>query len=165
MLKPKQDIKNIISIQQEILLNWNENRVESLTKLSSLIQDNIDHKATLQTNETFKRLQECQIESTKEIRIFALKVMAQLLSSGVLGDYFSKYHYDIFILRSIVRDGRYESERHQALQLIYKVIEYQTDSNIIPQSLLRVVVALADQMDDRLRPIAIECLCEQCIHF
>jgi hypothetical protein len=64
----------------------------------------------------------------------------------------------------LTRDSRYDTERMQAVRLLYKLME-QPGCNIIlldylPLSLVRVLVALSEQPDDRLRSLAMELICE-----
>lgn len=64
--------------------------------------------------------------------------------------------------RTLVKDARFDAEREQAFRFVRRLIDHPMGSNLFPQSICRVLVAICDQFDDRFRNIAVETLCELC---
>ena len=63
----------------------------------------------------------------------------------------------------MIRDSRYDNERTQAMKLLYRLLENLPNQDL-PLGIIRVLVAIADHMDDRMKNISIELLCEQGFH-
>ena len=62
--------------------------------------------------------------------------------------------------RALTRDQRYDVEREQALKLVRSIIDMPGGVDLIPQSLVRTIIAIAEQSDDKLRNVSLETLCE-----
>jgi len=71
-----------------------------------------------------------------------------------------QHHFDIFIVRSLTRDQRYDVEREQALKLIRSLVDIPGTVDLIPQSVIRIVIAIAEQSEEKFRNICIETICE-----
>ena len=107
----------------------------------------------IHTRSLFFRLQECQIESTKEIRTLSYRILEYLLPETSYQDIFQVYHWDVFLsrfafqnflmlalCRTLISDARYDMERQQALSLLFKYLERPEGSfflYLISKDLLR----------------------------
>ncbi|KAJ3323507.1 hypothetical protein HDV06_001784 [Boothiomyces sp. JEL0866] len=145
-----------------LIKNWDVNKSESLAKLNRMLA-NKANRAKLQIHDIFKRLRLCLVDPTKETRSASYQILEKMVTENCMEYLFKKYHFDVFILRTLSRDSRYDSERQQAMLLLVKIIEFPEGPNILPYSIIRMFVSLADQQDDRLRNTAIELLCELAI--
>lgn len=67
-----------------------------------------------------------------------------------------------------MRDSRYDYERQQTMKVLYKYLDqpegidllYIIGAETLPLSILRAIVALSEQLDDRMRNSSIEMICE-----
>ena len=75
-------------------------------------------------------------------------------------DIFNDYHLDVFLIRTLVRDSRFDTEREQAFRYIRRYLEHPGGPQNIPQSVVRILVSLLEQLDDKFCAIAAETLCE-----
>ncbi|KAJ3087070.1 hypothetical protein HK102_011873 [Quaeritorhiza haematococci] len=103
----------------------------------------------------------CLVDPAKEVRANAFRVFRHLAATAdILGIMLDTAHVDVFIIRALNRDSRYDVEREQALKLVRAFLDVQDGWTLIPQSVVRTVVAIAEQNDDKFRNICIETLCE-----
>ncbi|KAI8823473.1 Rapamycin-insensitive companion of mTOR, N-term-domain-containing protein [Fimicolochytrium jonesii] len=66
-------------------------------------------------------------------------------------------------MRTLTRDQRYEVEKEQALKLVRSFLDMNGGADILPQSLVRSLVSLAESADDKFRGVCLETLCELAI--
>lgn len=64
-------------------------------------------------------------------------------------------------IRALVRDSQQDYEREQAVKLIRAFVDNEALS-FVPQSVVRALVAIAEQTGDKLRNICLETLAEIC---
>jgi rapamycin-insensitive companion of mTOR len=64
-------------------------------------------------------------------------------------------------IRALVRDSQQDYEREQALKLIRAFVDNEALA-YVPQSVVRALVAIAEQASDKLRNICLETLAEIC---
>ncbi|KAJ3033210.1 hypothetical protein HDV00_006653 [Rhizophlyctis rosea] len=69
-------------------------------------------------------------------------------------------HTDVFIIRALTRDQRYDVEREQALKLVRTLLDIPGGVELLPQSIVRTIIAVAEQSDDKMRNVSLETLCE-----
>lgn len=62
--------------------------------------------------------------------------------------------------RALTRDQRYDIEREQAIRLIRSLIELPYAAEKMPHSIVRTLIAVAEQPDDKFKLICLETLCE-----
>ncbi|KAI9140964.1 Rapamycin-insensitive companion of mTOR, N-term-domain-containing protein [Paraphysoderma sedebokerense] len=96
----------------------------------------------------------------KEIRATALRAFRYLSRNITAVQLMIRYHIDYFLVRTLIRDQKYELEREQSLKLIRRWISIPNAAEIIPASIIRVLVSIAEYPDDKLRMICVETLCE-----
>jgi rapamycin-insensitive companion of mTOR len=78
---------------------------------------------------------------------------------------FKDGNVEIFIVRTLTRDHRYDVEREQAIRLIRACIDIPGASEHIPQSVVRILVSISEQPDEKLKVVCLETLCELGIIF
>ncbi|KAG0275117.1 hypothetical protein BGZ95_009172, partial [Linnemannia exigua] len=83
-----------------------------------------------------------------------------LSGSGPLGPILTAHKVDVFIVRSLMADHRLESERIEALKLVRCFVTTKEGMQHISDSILRAVIAIAEQMDEKLRNACLETLGE-----
>jgi hypothetical protein len=110
--------------------------------------------------------------------IFGLRVQAMLLSDNrevvAAGYRVIRYaitdrrslqlirglHTDYLVILSLVKEGKASVEREQALKLVRAFLDVKDGIEEVPRSVIRVIVAVAEHTDDRLKNIAILTLAE-----
>ncbi|KAG0378575.1 hypothetical protein BGX24_003458 [Mortierella sp. AD032] len=83
-----------------------------------------------------------------------------LSGSGPLGPILTAHKVDIFIVRSLMADHRLESERIEALKLVRCFVTTKEGMQHVSDSILRAVISIAEQMDEKLRNACLETLGE-----
>ncbi|KAL2912185.1 hypothetical protein HK105_208318 [Polyrhizophydium stewartii] len=141
-------------------------RLDALAKVQSvfdLVRRTIpNHEATdplLVTESVIKRQALISASAGTEIRVATYKIMRILVSPSSVRILFSS-HIDLFIIRTLIRDPRYDSEREQAIRFIRACIEEPEGPHFVPMSVVRALAAIAEQLDDRFRTICLETICE-----
>ncbi|KAI8055952.1 Rapamycin-insensitive companion of mTOR, N-term-domain-containing protein [Syncephalis plumigaleata] len=99
-------------------------------------------------------------DRVSELRASALRVVRQTMIHREAIQLLKDLQIDIFIVQSLTRDQRYEWEREQAIKLIRVCVEVPRGAEVIPESILRAMVAIAEQVDDAYRNLCLETLCE-----
>ncbi|KAJ3205643.1 hypothetical protein HDU82_005063 [Entophlyctis luteolus] len=98
----------------------------------------------------------------KEIRANAFRILRHVASAeGVYAVRRSMtLGIDIFIVRALSRDNRFDLEREQAIKLVRAFLEIEGAVKLLSTGLVRVLVALAENPEDKLRIVALETICE-----
>ncbi|GAA5860724.1 hypothetical protein JCM3774_006265 [Rhodotorula dairenensis] len=103
--------------------------------------------------------------ATTEVRAAAYRLLRHLLVDANDAAQLTRHHLEYFLVKTLARDARFELEKQHALRLVRSMIEHagtrlQEAQDIIPISVLRAVIAIADAADERLRLAALEVLGE-----
>ncbi|KAL5037102.1 hypothetical protein BDV3_006204 [Batrachochytrium dendrobatidis] len=161
------------SLLLETVSNLNESaqtRLDALTKTLTILDlvkktnsGSGPAMSVLFVNSIIKSIRGCLGDSAKEIRIVAYKILRTLISASTITLFFVNHHIDIFIIRTLIRDTRYDSEREQAIRFIRAYLDEPEGANIIPMSIIRAIVAIAEQIDDKFRSVCLETICELAI--
>ncbi|KAI8898408.1 Rapamycin-insensitive companion of mTOR, middle domain-containing protein [Globomyces pollinis-pini] len=158
------NIEQLQSALDKYVGDFDGNRMDTMGKLTKwLTKCDVHLKSELKLHALLACIRNCQIDSTKELRTMSYRALEQILSTNAIHIIFKEFHFDIFFVRAIIRDSRYDSERQQVMRVILRVLEHPDGHNILPLSIVRVLVSLADQLDDRLRNSAVCILCEYAI--
>lgn len=107
-----------------------------------------------------RALRSCIQDNSKELRANTYRVMRYLTTNAERIKMVFDSRIDMFMVTSLTRDGRYDIEKEQAFKLIRSIIDVRGGCDLIPQSIIRILVALAEQIDEKYRNISIETLCE-----
>ncbi|KAJ3178983.1 hypothetical protein HDU87_003252 [Geranomyces variabilis] len=134
--------------------------LNTLTKLVSCVPDIRDYASAEQI---VSSLRSCLVYQSKDLRAHAFRVLRLVATDIEWLEEFVDAHIDIFVMRALTRDQRYEAEREQALKLIRQFLDIPGGAEVLPQNLARITVAVAEQVDDRLRNLCLETLCELAI--
>lgn len=62
-----------------------------------------------------------------------------------------------------MRDARYDSEKEQTMRFVRAFLDHELGPSLLPISIVRVLVAIGEQVDDKFRHIAIETISELAI--
>ncbi|TPX62078.1 hypothetical protein PhCBS80983_g00632 [Powellomyces hirtus] len=138
-------------------------RAEALTALMKVINIVPDIRDYVAADRVVRSIRSCLLIQSKEIRANALRVLRHLAFDIEMLETMVDSHIDIFVMRALTRDQRYEVEREQALKLIRTFLDIPGGAHLLPQNLARILVAVAEQPDDRYRNVCLETLCELAI--
>ncbi|KAJ1336962.1 hypothetical protein BSLG_006722 [Batrachochytrium salamandrivorans] len=114
----------------------------------------------LSSEPILQKLRLCLGDPIKDIRVATYKILRALVSADTVKTFFHRHHLDLFIIRTLIRDARYDSEREQAIRFIRAFLDETDGSQLIPMSIVRSLVAIAEQIDDRFRNVCLETICE-----
>ncbi|RUS19260.1 hypothetical protein BC937DRAFT_87759 [Endogone sp. FLAS-F59071] len=101
----------------------------------------------------------CLADTAKEIRVAGFRALRHLIQSEDDVRVIMRMHLEIFIVRALTRDQHHEAEREQALKLVRAFIEVGA-VGYVTQGIMRAVVAIAEQSDDKLRNMCLETIAE-----
>ncbi|KAJ3124003.1 hypothetical protein HK098_001434 [Nowakowskiella sp. JEL0407] len=107
-----------------------------------------------------KSLRLCAIDPAKEVRANAYRVLRHIITTDKLAALASESHIDIFILKALTRDARYDLEREQALKYIRGLVDFPGGVDSISPAVMRVLIAIAEHTEDKFRNICLETICE-----
>eukprot|EP00842_Homolaphlyctis_polyrhiza_P000222 jgi/Hompol1/11/HPOL_002424-RA len=113
----------------------------------------------LMSDSVLKSIRLCLADGTKEIRIGGYRLLRMLVNPLSVAKLLS-FNMDLFIIRTLIRDPRYDSEREQAMRFIRGCLDQPDGAAHIPMSIARILVAVAEQLDDRFRSACLETVCE-----
>lgn len=105
------------------------------------------------------------------IRIFLLHPKSEVIAAGyrmaryAMTDIDSikslrRLNIDIFIIRTLTKDSKSQIERTQAIKLVRTILDAPMGVNEISLGIVRALISVCEQSDDRLRNICIETLTE-----
>ncbi|KAI9485740.1 MAG: Rapamycin-insensitive companion of mTOR, N-term-domain-containing protein [Benjaminiella poitrasii] len=137
-----------------------ESKMEKLEILIRVLKNTTGIDAHCPRKKIILCLRRCIVSLHREIRMMGLRALRLLVEGPEDVKIMMDYHLDLFCTRALARDqDGYEPEREQTIKLIRSFIEYGGVKHI-NQSIVRAVVAIAEQQDCRLRNIALETLAE-----
>ncbi|KAJ3027756.1 UNVERIFIED_CONTAM: hypothetical protein HDU68_003201 [Siphonaria sp. JEL0065] len=112
-----------------------------------------------------KSLRCCLTDPGKEIRANAFRILRHIVTSDGLSAVRGciAVGIDVFIVRALTRDNRFDLEREQGIKLVRAFLDVDNAVSSLNTSIVRMLVALAENPDDKLRVIALESICEMAI--
>ncbi|KAI9599428.1 Rapamycin-insensitive companion of mTOR, N-term-domain-containing protein [Syncephalis fuscata] len=129
----------------------------TLTKLIATMQE---HKETVPIDAILKGVRPFLNDRVSELRASALRTVKCAMVNREAIQLLKDLQIDIFVVQSLTRDQRYEWEREQAIKLIRTCLEIPRGAEVIPESILRAMVAIAEQVEDTYRNLCLETICE-----
>ncbi|ORX78342.1 hypothetical protein K493DRAFT_321236, partial [Basidiobolus meristosporus CBS 931.73] len=135
-------------------------RLEQLIVLTELMKREAHKLSQEQTLTVIKSLRLCLVEQNKEIRWMGFRICRYLLTSPHSPQLMFEFHFDLFIIRTLMRDQKFDPEREQALKLTRGLISCANKTSFIKPGIVRALIAIAEQPDDRIRLVCLETLCE-----
>ncbi|KAK9701524.1 hypothetical protein K7432_011683, partial [Basidiobolus ranarum] len=137
-----------------------QERLEHLNVLTELVKHEASKLSQDQTLTVLKSLRLCLGEQNKEIRWMGFRLCRYLLLSPHSPSIMLELHVDLFIIRTLMRDQKFDPEREQALKLTRGLLSCPETSKFIKPGIVRALIAIAEQPDDRIRLVCLETLCE-----
>ncbi|KAK5821402.1 Rapamycin-insensitive companion of mTOR, N-term-domain-containing protein [Linnemannia elongata] len=135
-------------------------RLENLSNLVNILKQNLHIHPGYPLQELVGCLRFCLASTVREIRLNAYRCLRLLSAAGPLGPILTSHKVDIFIVRSLMADHRLESERIEALKLVRCFVTTKEGMQHVSDSVLRAVIAVAEQTDEKLRNACLETLGE-----
>ncbi|KAI9208047.1 Rapamycin-insensitive companion of mTOR, N-term-domain-containing protein [Polychytrium aggregatum] len=139
-----------------------EVRVDAVTSLVKLMKKvgDIDLATNFPLEESVRSLRACVLDPSKELRMYGYRALRHMTTGLRIIKLFFEYRLDIFIVRSLTRDIRFDEERVHAIKLIRSIIDVPEGADYIPQSIVRILVSIVGQADESFRNVCLETLCE-----
>ncbi|KAJ3208873.1 hypothetical protein HDU67_006498 [Dinochytrium kinnereticum] len=131
-----------------------------LDYMNSLLRVLRTAKEPLDLDPILECLRSCLCDSAKEIRANAFRILRHIVTDASVALAMMSYQIDLFIVRALTRDQRNDLEREQALKLVRAFVDGSGGAGIVPHSIVRTLVAIAEQPDDKFRIVALETVCE-----
>ncbi|KAG0034907.1 hypothetical protein BGZ81_002314 [Podila clonocystis] len=135
-------------------------RLEHLSSLVNILKQNPHIHPGYPVQELVSCLRFCLASTVREIRLNAYRCLRLLSGTGPLGPVLTAHKIDVFIIRSLMADHRLESERIEALKLVRCFITTKEGMQHISDGVMRAVIAIAEQSDEKLRNACLETLGE-----
>ncbi|KAF9316914.1 hypothetical protein BG003_001402 [Podila horticola] len=135
-------------------------RLEHLSSLVNILKQNPHIHPGYPVQELVSCLRFCLASTVREIRLNAYRCLRLLSGTGPLGPVLTAHKIDVFIIRSLMADHRLESERIEALKLVRCFITTKEGMQHISDGVMRAVIAIAEQTDEKLRNACLETLGE-----
>jgi hypothetical protein len=162
VLQNVSDLLERVKLKEETL----QNRLDTLNSLAKLIKSGGNIEQTEYVESILHTMKFCLCMPVSELRAAAYRVIRYLLREKDTLDKFWQMGFEVFLLRTLAReskekDVRSDVEREQALRLVRSVMEINSaEAIVIPRSIVCILGAMAEQVEDRLRIVALETLCE-----
>ncbi|KAF8965157.1 hypothetical protein BGZ46_000655 [Entomortierella lignicola] len=135
-------------------------RLEYLLNLVNILKQNHYIHPGYPLQELVSCLRICLASTVREIRLNAYRCLRLLSATGPLGPVLTVYKIDLFIIRSLMSDHRMESERIEALKLVRCFVTTKDGMQHVSDGVIRAVIAIAEQNDEKLRNACLETLGE-----
>nr|CAG8581665.1 1986_t:CDS:2 [Entrophospora candida] len=108
-----------------------------------------------------KPLRYCVSDPIKEIRIVGYRLLRYLITDTKSLEDIINLNYKIFIMRSLSKDPRsFNDEREEVLKLVRSFFDVPNGIKLIPLGILKSIVSIAEQSDDKLKIMSLETLIE-----
>lgn len=122
----------------------------------------INLKLILNVDSLMRSVRYLLVDPFKDMRLLALRIVKYFLNSAArVKAAFQQHHLDVLLCRILTRESKlHVEERDYTVRVVRACLDVVDGAQYLPQSVVRVLVAIAEQPDDRLRCIAIETLCE-----
>ncbi|KAJ3411340.1 hypothetical protein HDV05_002361 [Chytridiales sp. JEL 0842] len=137
-------------------------RLEYMNNLLKQLRSMRDSDMLAVLHPVILTLRGCLNDSTKEIRANAFRILRHMVIGEHVVKEMMSASLDLHLVRAMTRE-RHDLEREQGLKLFRAFIDCPDGSAHIPQSVVRVIVAIAEHVEDKFRSVCIETLCELAI--
>ncbi|KAF2645104.1 hypothetical protein P280DRAFT_466340 [Massarina eburnea CBS 473.64] len=106
------------------------------------------------------RMQTMLLSDSREVVAAAYRVMRYAITDRKSLQIIRGLHTDYLVILSLVKESKASVEREQALKFVRAFLDVKRGVEEISRSVIRIIVAVAEHTDDRLRNIAILTLTE-----
>ncbi|GAA5853920.1 hypothetical protein JCM9279_007602 [Rhodotorula babjevae] len=141
-------------------------RVQLMDEVVEVVEQFPFLKLEISLEEHLSSIMACLADSAgKDVRAATYRLVRHLLVDASDAVRLNEHHLPLFLVRSLSRDAKHDHEKTQALRLVRALIALAGPSlghgrEVVPVSVLRGVVALAETPEERLRVAALETLGE-----
>ncbi|ORY30470.1 ARM repeat-containing protein [Rhizoclosmatium globosum] len=138
-------------------------RLSAMNNLLKELRISPTSATTVPSNaDVIRSLRICLTDNGKEIRANGFRILRHIvISQGLSTVRLSMaLGIDVFLVRALTRDHRYDIEREQAMKMVRAFLDIEGAVQDMSFSLIRLLVALAENPDDKLRVVALETICE-----
>ncbi|RKP05819.1 Rapamycin-insensitive companion of mTOR, middle domain-containing protein [Thamnocephalis sphaerospora] len=137
-----------------------KDRMETLSKIVKVLRVLRERKEPLPVHQVLFGVRPYLNDRVTEIRAAALRAVRFAIVNATAIQMLRRLRIDIFIVQTLTRDQRFEWEREQAVKIVRVCMEVPNGPPCIPESILRALVAIAEQPDDVYRNLCLETICE-----
>ncbi|PWN49565.1 hypothetical protein IE53DRAFT_388192 [Violaceomyces palustris] len=162
------------------LADASKKQIDTMSRLVTVLQRNARARYELPLDDFVDSILPCLSDQAgKEVRASAYRLLRHALVQPPwpLISRLRNRGLDMYLTRSLVRDGRFEAEKEQALKLVRSIMElgasrtvnaapdrFTTDLNdLIGSGVVRTIAAVAENSEDKLRHLCLETLAELAI--
>ncbi|GAA5961649.1 hypothetical protein JCM3765_000463 [Sporobolomyces pararoseus] len=152
-------------------------RIKLMDEIVDSLQDDVRLRSQVSLDETLDTIMDCLAEKAgKDVRSATYRLLRHLLdSSDQVHLLLLDRHLHFYLIQSLARDAKHDLEKEQALRLIRRILELLTTSRVNDfdfdlerhhkahtrlVAILRGVVAIAEQSEEKLRLASLETLGE-----
>ncbi|GAA5935683.1 hypothetical protein JCM3775_003381 [Rhodotorula graminis] len=141
-------------------------RVQVMDEVVDVVDQFPFLKLEISLEEHLPSIMACLADSAgKDVRAATYRLVRHLMVDASDAIRLNEHHLPLFLVRSLSRDAKHDHEKTQALRLVRALIVLAGPSlghgrAVVPVSVLRGVVALAETPEERLRVAALETLGE-----
>ena len=128
--------------------------VEKANRLVDLFKRNPTLKYDLAWTDFGLRLQTMLLSDSREVIAAGYRLMRHAITDRRSLQIMRSLHTDYLVVLSLVKDGKSTVEREQALKFVRAFLDVQDGVQELSRAVIRVIVAVAEHNDDRLRNIA-----------
>ncbi|OJD33072.1 cytosolic regulator pianissimo [Diplodia corticola] len=106
------------------------------------------------------RVQNMLLSDTREVAAAGYRVMRYAIADRRSLQTIRSFHTDYLVILSLVKESKVSVEREQALKFVRAFLEVKDGVKEISRAVIRIIVAVAEHTEDRLRNISILTLAE-----
>lgn len=106
------------------------------------------------------RVQMMLLSESREVVAASYRVMRHAITDRRSLSIMRSFHTDYLVITSVVKESKASVEREQALKFIRAFLDVKGGTEELSRSVVRVIVAVAEHQDDRMRSICILTLAE-----
>ncbi|GAB7339348.1 hypothetical protein MBLNU457_5992t1 [Dothideomycetes sp. NU457] len=109
------------------------------------------------------RMQVMLLSDSREVVAAGYRVMRHAITDRKSLQTIRSHHTDFLVILSLVKESKARVEREQALKFVRAFLDVKDGVHEIEASIVRIIVAIAEHSEDRLRPLCIMTLAEMLI--
>ena len=106
------------------------------------------------------RVQGLLLSDSREVAASGFRMLRYAITDRKSLSIMRSFHTDYIVILSLVKEGKANVEREQALKLVRAFLDVKGGAEELPRALVRVIVAIAENSEDRLRNICLLTLSE-----
>ncbi|GAA5917264.1 hypothetical protein JCM5296_000314 [Sporobolomyces johnsonii] len=140
-------------------------RIKAMDTVVEALSQHVRVKYELRLEEHLSGIMTCLSEDAgKDIRSATYRLLRHIIVDSSDIYHLHTRHIHLFLVRSLSRDSKHDVEKEQALRLVRAMLEHIDSSapehRLAATAILRAVVAIAEQPEEKLRLAALEMLGE-----